>query len=100
MRTFRQFCVCFGVAVTLSAMVGCNNGNNGGGAGAGGAGGGSAGAGGSGGSGMPPDMACVPHPQTSTELLNGCTDAQTGDANKDYPYFPPLAAGGHPPPLN
>ena len=93
MRTLRQFCVCFGLAVTLSAMVGCSNGNNGGGAGAGGTGG-------SAGSSMPPDMACIPHPTTSAELLNGCTDAQTGDVNKDAPYYPTLAPGGKLPPLN
>ena len=48
------------------------------------------------------DMAmetCVMNPMTSVELLNACTTAQTGDPNKDAPYFPSLAPNGNLPPL-
>jgi len=56
-----------------------------------------------GGGGGPTDMAqptCVTNPQTATELLNGCTSAQTGDPAKDAPYHPSLAPNGNLPPLN
>ena len=43
--------------------------------------------------------ACSMNPMTNEELLNGCTTAQTGDANKDAPYFPSLAPNGQLPPL-
>jgi hypothetical protein len=49
-----------------------------------------------------PDMAppgCVMNPTTSTELLNACTTATTGDPKKDYPYFPSQAPNGNLPPL-
>lgn len=42
---------------------------------------------------------CVMNPTTPVELLNACTDAQTGDPAKDAPYFPSLAPGGNLPPL-
>lgn len=42
---------------------------------------------------------CVMNPTTSVEILNACTDAQTGDPAKDYPYFPTLAPNGTLPPL-
>jgi hypothetical protein len=48
------------------------------------------------------DMAepgCVMNPMTNVELLNACTTAQTGDPNKDAPYFPSLAPNGNLPPL-
>lgn len=48
------------------------------------------------------DMAqpgCVMNPTTSVELLNACTTAQTGDPNKDAPYYPSLAPNGQLPPL-
>jgi hypothetical protein len=91
-------------ACVLAAAIGCDNGNKGGGAGSGGAGGsgGSGGTGGTGGTGgggggIP---ACVQNPTTPQDLLNGCTNAQTGDPNKDYPYFPAKAPNGQLPPLN
>lgn len=37
---------------------------------------------------------CVMTPTTATEILNACTDAETGEASKDAPYFPSLAFGG------
>jgi hypothetical protein len=42
---------------------------------------------------------CVMNPTTSAEILNACTDAQTGDPAKDYPYHPALAPNGNLPPL-
>lgn len=42
---------------------------------------------------------CVMNPMTATDILNACTNAQTGDPAKDYPYFPALAPGGKLPPL-
>ena len=50
----------------------------------------------------PPDLmtpSCVMNPTTGNDFLNACTNAQTGDKNKDYPYFPSLAPGGKLPPL-
>jgi hypothetical protein len=44
-----------------------------------------------------PDMAtagCVMNPQSGTDILNACTDSETGDATKDAPYFPSLTPGG------
>ena len=38
--------------------------------------------------------ACVANPTTAVEILNACTDAQTGDPAKDYPYFPSQAPNG------
>jgi hypothetical protein len=48
------------------------------------------------------DMAqpsCVMMPTSPTEILNGCTTSQTGDPQKDSPYFPSLTPGGNLPPL-
>jgi hypothetical protein len=42
---------------------------------------------------------CIATPTSATELLNACTNAQAGDAAKDYPYFPALAPAGALPPL-
>jgi hypothetical protein len=43
---------------------------------------------------------CVTNPQSGNDILNGCTDAQTGDPAKDSPYHPSLAPNGMLPPLN
>lgn len=72
--------------LALALLAACGNGSKGGSD----LGGGSA------------DMApppCVMNPTTSTEILNACTDAQTGDPAKDYPYFPAKAPNGQLPPL-
>jgi predicted small secreted protein len=52
-----------------------------------------------------PDMAltappCVQTPVTAVDILNACTQAQTGDPAKDYPYYPSLTPSGTLPPLN
>jgi hypothetical protein len=101
MNALRRVCLCLGGALMLTAAIGCGNSNNGGG-GAGGSGGtsGAGGTGGAGGASVPADMGCYPKPTTSQQLLNGCTDAQTGDPAKDAPYFPALAPNGQLPPLN
>jgi hypothetical protein len=100
MRALRRGCLCLGGALVLTAAIGCSNGNSGGAAGAGGSGGGAGGTGGSGGVSLPADMGCYPNPTTSQQLLNGCTNAQTGDPAKDAPYFPAQAPNGQLPPLN
>lgn len=72
--------------IALAALAACGNGSKGGGGDMGGN----------------PDLApppCVMNPQTATEILNACTDAQTGDPAKDYPYFPSLAPAGQLPAL-
>ena len=86
----------FFAAVALATLAACGNGSNNGTADM--AMGGGGGGGGGGGSG---DMAitCASNPMTPVELLNACTSAQTGDPNKDAPYFPSLAPGGNLPPL-
>jgi hypothetical protein len=38
-------------------------------------------------------------PVSYTDFLNACTNAQSGDPAKDYPYFPTLAPAGVLPPL-
>jgi hypothetical protein len=43
--------------------------------------------------------ACSMNPMTNDELINACTSAQTGDPNKDAPYYPSLAPNGQLPPL-
>ena len=75
--------LCAGLALTLLAA--CGNGAKGGDD-----------------MGGSPDLApppCVMNPTTSVEILNACTDAQTGDPAKDYPYYPALAPNGKLPPL-
>jgi hypothetical protein len=42
---------------------------------------------------------CVMNPSSGTDFLNACTDAQSGDPAKDYPYFPSLTPAGALPPL-
>lgn len=42
---------------------------------------------------------CVMNPTTPVEILNACSNAQTGDPAKDAPYFPSLAPNGNLPPL-
>ena len=42
---------------------------------------------------------CVMNPVSGVDFLNACTDAQSGEPAKDYPYFPMLAPGGVLPPL-
>jgi hypothetical protein len=42
---------------------------------------------------------CIMNPVSGVDFLNACTDAQSGDPAKDYPYFPMLAPGGMLPPL-
>ena len=37
---------------------------------------------------------CVMNPVSATDILNACTDSQTGDATKDAPYFPSLTPAG------
>ncbi len=69
--------------LSLLALAGCGSGHKGGG---------DMGADG----GAP---ACVMNPMTPVDILNGCTNAQTGDPAKDYPYFPAMAPNGTLPPL-
>ncbi|MDB4967016.1 MAG: hypothetical protein JWN44_2705 [Myxococcales bacterium] len=73
----------FIAAVALATLAGCGNGSKGGAADMATA--------------QNPDLApagCVMSPVTPTEILNACTDAQSGEATKDAPYFPSLAPGG------
>ena len=46
--------------------------------------------------GIPP---CVSNPVSPVDILNACTNVQTGDPAKDCPYFPALAPGGNLPSL-
>ncbi len=66
--------------VALATLAACGNGSKG-----------------AGDMGANPDLApppCVMNPQTAVDILNACTDAQTGDPKKDYPYYPSLAPNG------
>ena len=47
----------------------------------------------------PSTPACVMSPTSGEELLNACTEAQTGDPAKDAPYFPAQAPKGKLPDL-
>lgn len=94
MKTMTKTMLALVVALGLGALVAAcsdKSSNNGGG------GGDMAMSGGGGGDMAPP--ACSMNPMTHEELLNACTTAQTGDPNKDAPYFPSLAPNGNLPPL-
>lgn len=80
-RTMKLLC-----GIALATLAACGNGTKGGGNDMG----------------PSPDLApppCVMNPQTGVDILNACTDAQTGDPTKDYPYYPALAPNGQLPPL-
>jgi hypothetical protein len=50
---------------------------------------------------MGPAFQCVMDPKSGADFLNACTDTtvQTGDPNKDAPYYPSLAPNGQLQPL-
>ena len=43
---------------------------------------------------------CIMNPVSGVDFLNACTNAQSGDPAKDYPYFPAKAPNGMLPTLN
>jgi hypothetical protein len=82
-----------GVALSLTAAVGCDSNNGGTGNGGGG---GTGGGGGSTGGDM--SFVCVPNPTSGTDFLNGCPEATVSKV-EITPEFPTLAPGGKLPAL-